>query len=84
MALERDRTLAGRIVVAIAIAGEADVEEDSDLLEAGLVECISGTVYGLEFEPPHGGGRMVVRYPPHRRLITAPVPARPYSSPRDR
>jgi hypothetical protein len=73
MALERDPTLEGTIVVDMTLVGEPEVgglvgtseidPDESTLLEAGFTECIRETMYALEIDPPPDGGTVRVRYP---------------------
>lgn len=73
MALERDPTLEGTVVVEMTLVGEPEVgglvgtsevdPEASTLLEDGFSECIRETMYALEIDPPPDGGTVRVRYP---------------------
>jgi hypothetical protein len=73
MALERDPTLSGTLIVDLTLVGEPDVgglvgssevdPEESTLLEDGMSECVRETMYALEIDPPTGGGEVRVRYP---------------------
>ncbi len=66
-------TLAGTLVVNFTIEGEPGVgglvsesaieEESSDILDAGLAECVQETMFALEIEPPTNGGIVRVTYP---------------------
>ncbi len=77
-ALERRPDLEGTAVVEFAIVGEEEVgglverseydHEASTIQDDQFSECIQETMYGLEFEPPEGGGRVSVRYPFEFRL----------------
>ncbi|MCP4449293.1 MAG: hypothetical protein GY811_28765 [Myxococcales bacterium] len=44
--------------------------EASTIEDATFSESIQETMYALEFEPPQGGGRVVVRYPFELRAAT--------------
>jgi hypothetical protein len=65
--------LSGTLRVRFVIAGEpdvggmvqeAEVETDEGLAASEtLSECVRETVYTLEFEPPEGGGEVIVTYP---------------------
>ncbi len=63
----------GKAVVEFSIVGEEEVgglvelsesdNEASTIEDEQFSECIQETMYALEFKPPEGGGRVVVRYP---------------------
>ncbi len=71
--LERRPNISGKAVVEFSIVGEEDVggiielsefdPEASTIEDAEFSECIQETMYGLEFDPPQSGGRVVVKYP---------------------
>ncbi len=74
LALDEDREVGGRLVVRFVIAGEPEAGgliESVELEEIGeglassetLLECMRETIYTLEFDPPEGGGRVIVSYP---------------------
>ncbi len=78
VALLRRPDLEGTTIVEFSLIGEEEVggivehsevdREESSLVDEELSECIQETMYALEFEPPKGGGRIVVRYPFEMRL----------------
>ena len=71
--LERNPKLKGHIVIDFTIEGEPDVggvigestidDNASDLDDSEVRQCIQETMYGLEIDPPTGGGTVQVRYP---------------------
>jgi len=73
--LARDKTpdLEGTLVVRFSLAGEPEIggvvessEIDADkstVADPLLSECLSESMYALEFEPPSNGGRVEVNYP---------------------
>lgn len=73
MALERKPTLAGKLVVRFTLAGEPEIggivesseidAERSTITDPGMSECLSESMYALEFDPPSNGGRVEVAYP---------------------
>ncbi len=73
MALERRPTLSGKLVVRFTLAGEPEIggivesseidAERSTITDPGMSECLSETMYALEFDPPSNGGRIEVAYP---------------------
>ena len=71
--LLRRPDVSGTAVVEFSIVGEEGVgglvelsefdHEASTIDDEEFSECIQETMYGLELEPPDGGGQVVVRYP---------------------
>ena len=71
--LARDPTLGGSIVVDFPIEGEPGVggvvgesaidAQASTLTDPEVRECVQETMFGIEIEPPAGGGVVSVRYP---------------------
>jgi hypothetical protein len=71
--LERDPKLAGSIIVDFTIEGEPGVggvvgesaidATASTLTDPAVRECVQETMFGIEIEPPAGGGVVKVRYP---------------------
>jgi hypothetical protein len=79
-AAERIPDLAGLVELEFVMAGEAEVGgivesskvlPGSTLRDPEFTECVTETMYGLQFTPPADGGRVVVRYP----LQFGPEPA---------
>ena len=72
-AKDTSEPLDGVLKVRFSIIGDEElggVIEDSQVLEgtplsgnAALTECVQETMYGLQLEPPRGGGKVVVTYP---------------------
>jgi len=73
LALDQKPSLAGKLTVRFTLAGEPEIggivesseidTESSTISDPGMSECISETMYALEFEPPANGGQVEVRYP---------------------
>lgn len=71
--LLRDPKLAGSIIVEFTIEGEPGVggvvgesaldPAASTLLDPAVRDCVQETMFGIEIEPPAGGGVVKVRYP---------------------
>jgi len=71
--LARDPTLGGSIIVDFTIEGEPGVggvvgesaidAQASTLSDPEVRECVQETMFGIEIEPPAGGGVVTVRYP---------------------
>ncbi|HUS64979.1 MAG TPA: AgmX/PglI C-terminal domain-containing protein, partial [Kofleriaceae bacterium] len=71
--LERAPSLQGDIVVHFTIDGEPEVggvigessivTESTTLVDPQVLECVQETMYGIEIEPPSGGGVVEVTYP---------------------
>jgi hypothetical protein len=71
--LARDSKLAGSIIVDFTIEGEPGVggvvgesaidPAASTLTDPAVRECVQETMFGIEIEPPEGGGVVKVRYP---------------------
>jgi RNA polymerase sigma factor (sigma-70 family) len=71
--LARAPGLEGTITVHFTIDGEPEVggvigessivEENTTLADAQVLECVQETMYGIEIEPPQGGGVVEVTYP---------------------
>lgn len=76
--------LEGVLKVRFSIIGDEElggVIEDSQVLDgtplsnnAALTECVQETMYGLQFEPPKGGGKVVVTYPMRFRTSEPKAP----------
>lgn len=71
-ALERDATLAGRLVMSFNIVGDDDVggivesaetTEDSTLVDKELLYCMRESMLSMSFEAPANGGTVSVVYP---------------------
>jgi hypothetical protein len=71
-ALERDPTLAGTIVLAFNIVGDAktggiveavDVLNESTLRDPEVIDCMRQSFLSVTFPPPQGGGEVTVKYP---------------------
>jgi RNA polymerase sigma-70 factor (ECF subfamily) len=74
MAIEQDPTtsLEGKLVVNFTIdaeeevggyVAEAELADPEAALGQAIGECVTETIYSIEFEPPEGGGQMTVSYP---------------------
>jgi RNA polymerase sigma-70 factor (ECF subfamily) len=72
LALSEDETLAGAVKVKFTIdaeeevggyVAEALVDEESELFDESLNECITETMLSIEFKAPEGGGTVDVHYP---------------------
>jgi len=71
--LARDPTLGGSIIVDFTIEGEPGVggvvgesaidAQGSTLTDPEVRECVQETMFGIEIDPPAGGGVVQVRYP---------------------
>jgi hypothetical protein len=71
-ALERDATLAGRLVMSFNIVGDDDVggivesaetTEDSTLVDKEMLYCMRESMLSMSFEAPAHGGSVSVVYP---------------------
>ncbi len=72
-ALEDDPDLGGRLVLEFSIVGDESVggivdevgidEEASSLMHPSLGECMTESTASLLFDPPEGGGKVIVHYP---------------------
>ena len=70
--LENDPDIAGRMVLQFAIMGDESVGgivdemefgEDSEIQDEDFRECVSESMMSTVFDPPEGGGKVVVTYP---------------------
>lgn len=70
--LSRDPEISGRMVLEFTIMGDEsvggivdamDFGEDSEIQDEDFRECLSETMMSTVFEPPEGGGKVVVHYP---------------------
>ena len=70
--LEREPELSGRMVLQFTIMGdesvggivdEMDFGVDSEISDLDFRECVSETMMSTVFDPPEGGGKVVVTYP---------------------
>ena len=70
--LEKDPDAVGRVVLQFAIMGDESVggivdevkfSEDSELQDEDFRECVAQSMMSTVFDPPQGGGRVVVHYP---------------------
>jgi hypothetical protein len=71
-ALERDESLAGKMIIEFTIVGDgsvggvvdsANLLEESTLAESELSLCMRESMMSMSFEPPESGGMTTVRYP---------------------
>ncbi len=71
-ALERDASIAGRLVLSFSIVGDDAVggiveavesTKDSNISEKELVYCIRESMLSMTFEPPENGGTVSVVFP---------------------
>lgn len=70
--LETDPDAVGRVVLQFAIMGDESVggivedvafSEDSELQDEDFRECVAQSMMSTVFDPPRGGGRVVIHYP---------------------
>lgn len=70
--LETDPDAVGRVVLQFAIMGDESVggiveevgfSEDSELQDEDFRECVAQSMMSTVFDPPAGGGRVVIHYP---------------------
>ncbi len=70
--LEREPDLSGRMVLQFAIMGDESVGgivdemefgADSEIQDLDFRECVSETMMSTVFDPPQGGGKVMVTYP---------------------
>ena len=73
MALDRDPSTGGKIVVEMTLTGEEEIggilessevlEDQSDVTAPEFVECVRESMYAIELDAPEGGGTVTIRYP---------------------
>lgn len=71
-ALSRDPDVAGKLVLNYAITGDESVggvvesvelTEDSTIADEQMRECVTESTMSIVFDPPEGGGKVIVTYP---------------------
>ena len=72
LALDQNEQLHGKLVVEFTIDAEeevggyvadATIADPDHPLASAIGECVTETIYSVEFEPPRGGGTVRVSYP---------------------